>query len=110
MTVRETIESKLRSALQPHPLEVINESGGHNVAPGSETHFRVLVVASAFEGKPALQRHRMVYQILEPERQGGVHALGIQALTPDEFGVHASTTSPPCLGGDGTAPDREPAQ
>ncbi len=110
MTVQETIESKLRSALQPHHLEVINESGGHNVAPGSETHFRVLVVSSAFEGKPALQRHRMVYQLLEPERQGGVHALGIQTLTPDEFGAHASISSPPCLGGDGTAPGRGPAK
>lgn len=106
MTVQETIESKLRSELQPLHLEVINESGGHNVAVGSETHFRVLVVSSAFEGKTALQRHRMIYQILDPERQGGVHALGIQALSPEEFGSHASISSPPCLGGDGTLPSR----
>lgn len=34
---------------QPVYFEVINESGGHNVPKGSETHFRIVVVSSQFD-------------------------------------------------------------
>lgn len=110
MTVHQTIECKLRQALAPQHLEVINESGMHNVAPGSETHFRVVVVSTAFEDKRPVQRHRMIYQLLEPERQAGVHALGIQTLTPDEFGAHTRVDSPACTGGDGTIAGQDAGQ
>lgn len=103
MRVQESIESKLREALDPTHLEVINESGMHAVEPGSETHFRVRVVSAAFEGKPPVQRHRMIYALLEQERRDGVHALGIQTLTPAELAEETGppVSSPPCLGGGG---------
>lgn len=50
MTIKDTIESKLQ-ILQPEILEVINESNNHNVPPGSESHFKVIVVSNAFQGK-----------------------------------------------------------
>ena len=103
MTRHETIESKLRDAFAPAHLEVVNESGMHNVEPGSETHFRVVVVAAAFEGKTRVERHRMIYALLEQERAEGLHALGIQTLTPTEFGPHPRIESPPCLGDAGAA-------
>lgn len=103
MRVQKSIEDKLRRGLAPQHLEVINESGMHAVAPGSETHFRVRVVSSAFEGKPLVQRHRMIYELLEQERSEGVHALGIQTMTPAEYAdERVEVASPPCLGGDGT--------
>ena len=108
MQVQSSIESKLREALEPVHLEVVNESGMHNVAPGAETHFRVFVVSSAFADKRLVSRHQMIYALLEEERAGGVHALGIQTLTPAEFEQrHARTESPPCLGGDGTLSDED---
>ena len=107
MELQSAIEAKLQESLSPSHLEVTNESHMHAVAPGAETHFRVLVVAKAFEGKPLVQRHRLIYQALEQERARGVHALGIQTLTPSEYedasGVRLE--SPPCLGGDGKASD-----
>lgn len=102
MRIAERIEHKLRDGLSPQHLEVINESGMHAVAPGSETHFRVLVVTARFEGHSLVQRHRMIYELLADERRDGVHALGIQTLTPQEHAaLTAPATSPPCLGGDG---------
>lgn len=103
MRIQNAIENRLRNALDPLHLEVVNESGMHNVEPGAETHFRVLVVAAAFEGKPRVAQHRLIYETLAAERAAGVHALGIQTMTPDEFAAETERLeSPPCLGGDGT--------
>jgi len=41
-------------------LEVINESHKHNVPEGAESHFNVVIVSSAFEGKKLLTRHRLL--------------------------------------------------
>ena len=62
--LQERIERKLADALDPEHLEVVNESGNHNVADGSETHFKVVVVAQAFEGERLLKRHRLVNSTL----------------------------------------------
>ncbi len=104
MQLQTRIESKLRDALSPDRLEVVNESGMHNVAPGSETHFRVFVVSAAFDGQTLVRRHQRIYQLLDAERRDGIHALGIQTMTPEEFAATeaARVESPPCLGGDGT--------
>jgi BolA protein len=50
-----------------------------------------------------VRRHQRIYQLLDAERQDGIHALGIQTLTPEEFAEKeaARAESPPCLGGDG---------
>ncbi len=66
----------------------INDShrhAGHASSPGSgESHFSVKVVASAFDGKSRVERHRMVNAALADLLQGKVHALAIQALAPGE--------------------------
>lgn len=95
------IEGKLAQALAPSHLEVINESAMHNVPPGSETHFKVLVVSGAFEGLGLVDRHRRVNEALREELRGGVHALSIRALTPAQWGEGggAGFVSPKCLGG-----------
>jgi stress-induced morphogen len=98
--VRERIERRLREALAPTVLQVTNESSMHSVPPGSETHFKVVVVSDAFEGKPLVERHRLVYQALEDEMRGGVHALTITSRTGIEWQTsEAVSASPPCLGG-----------
>jgi BolA protein len=100
VTVQQTIEKKLGEALRPVHLEVVNESGMHSVPPGSETHFKVLVVSPAFDGLGLVDRHRRVNEALRDELRGGVHALSIRALTPAQWGgAQADFTSPACLGG-----------
>ncbi len=100
MTLFEKIETKLSAALSPTHLEVINESSMHNVPKGSETHFKVVVVSPSFEGLGLVDRHRRVNQVLADELKGGVHALSIRALTPDQWSASpAPVPSPPCLGG-----------
>ena len=50
-SVQARIEQKLQSAFVPAMLQVVNESHMHSVPPGSETHFKVVVVSDRFAGK-----------------------------------------------------------
>lgn len=101
MSVQATIEQKLNQAFAPSFLEVINESNNHNVPPGSESHFKVTVVTTEFEGKRLLQRHRAINQTLADELAGPVHALAMHTYTPDEWQKENQTSpeSPNCMGG-----------
>ena len=88
MSVEAAIREKLIQVLQPTRLDVVNEShlhAGHRTSPGTgESHFRVLVVSSAFAGKSRIDRHRMINDTLAAELKGKVHALAIKAYAPDE--------------------------
>ena len=101
MKVQNSIEEKLSKACQPAHLEVINESGMHNVPPGSESHFKLIVVSENFAGKMLIARHREINKILEDELANGVHALSIHALTPEEWEKKNGSVaaSPKCHGG-----------
>ena len=100
-SIQTAIETKLRQALHPEHLEVINESGKHNVPPGSESHFKVTVVTRAFEDSALIDRHREINHILATELAGGVHALSLQTLTPEEWRARGKVPheTPPCRGG-----------
>jgi BolA protein len=82
-------------------LQVINESGMHNVPRGSETHFKVVVVSRGFEAMTLIKRHRTLHGLLAEELGGGVHALSLLCKTPDEWekAEGAVPASPACMGG-----------
>ena len=88
MSMKERIENRLASGLEPIKLDVLDESDrhkGHSGArEGGETHYRVYIVAERFAGKPKVERHRMVYALLKDEFAAGVHALALQTLAPGE--------------------------
>lgn len=55
------------------------------VSSADHVHFEAIVVCPAFAGQRRLQRHQMVYAALGEQLRGEIHALSIQALTPDEL-------------------------
>jgi BolA protein len=101
MSVQSQIESKLANGLSVQHLEVVNESSNHNVPPGSESHFKLVVVAPEFEGKTLINRHRMINSILEQELKGQIHALAMHTYTEQEWNKLSGNApmSPPCMGG-----------
>ena len=102
MLIASTIEEKLRAAFSPLHLEVVNESNNHNVPPNSESHFKVIVVAAAFEGERLIKRHRAVNSVLATELAEHIHALAIHTYTEKEWKeqYEANTPlSPKCMGG-----------
>lgn len=82
------IRAKLIGALAPERIDVVDEShrhaghAGHD--PRGESHFRVTVVSSAFDGIGRVARHRMVNDLLAEELRDRVHALALRTLTPAE--------------------------
>lgn len=100
--VQRSIEAKLASDFAPvEHLSVVNESSGHNVPKGSETHFKVVVVSASFQGMKPLEKHRKVNDALEDHLTNqGVHALSIVAKTPEQWAKSSAVApSPPCHGG-----------
>jgi BolA protein len=82
------IEERLRDALAPENLQIIDDSAahaGHAGARGGGGHFNVMIVSKAFVGETLLQRHRLVYAALNDLLPTTIHALSIKALTPDEL-------------------------
>ncbi len=102
MQLQNQIINKLSNALTPAHLEVVNESGNHNVPAGSESHFKVTMVADVFEGESLVKRHQRLYQLLAEELKSGVHALAMHLYTPAEWREKegAAPLSPPCMGGE----------
>ena len=54
------------------------------VQSDDNTHFAARVVAQEFEGKKSLARHQLVYRTLGELMGREIHALSIEALTPEE--------------------------
>lgn len=100
MSIAQLIETKLQP-LAPHYLAVHNESYKHRVPPGSESHFKVVVVSGQFEGQRLLARHRLVNQLLAAELAGPVHALALHTYTLSEWQQNQEQfpPSPACHGG-----------
>jgi BolA protein len=82
------IHQRLRAALSPQRLAVIDDSAKHHGHAGhdprGESHFTVEIVSAAFSGKSRVQRHRLVNQALAVLLAERVHALAIIARAPEE--------------------------
>jgi BolA protein len=91
--------SVLTEALTPQHIELLNESNQH-AGPGTETHYKLVLVSDAFSAKRPVARHQMVYGLCQPELSSGLHALAMHLYTPEEWEkVQVAPLSPACLGG-----------
>ena len=88
LTYKERIQNNLQAALAPVDLEVTDDSARHKGHAGhdprGETHFKIRIVSAAFNGLTAVARHRLVYDALAAELNERVHAVNIDAKTPEE--------------------------
>ena len=76
--VRERLERAFEGSVQVRDLT------------GTDNHFEVQVVSPAFEGKPPIERHKLVYApLLDWIENDTVHALSVRAYTPEQ---HAAIT------------------
>lgn len=78
-TVRERVGEKLRASIPDARVEIVDLTG-------TDDHLEARVVSPAFEGKSAIERHRMVYAPLrEWIDDDTVHALSVKTWTPAQF-------------------------
>lgn len=74
----EEIQLKIESSIDGATAQVRDYTG-------SGDHFEVLVVSAAFDGKPLVRRHKMVYEALGAAVDGTIiHALSLKTLTPEQ--------------------------
>lgn len=88
MDILEQIRTRL-NALSPLQCELIDDShrhAGHAGARQGGGHYQLRIVSAAFASHPRLARHRMIYAALGDLMHTRIHALSIQAETPDEAG------------------------
>ena len=80
------LRERLAAGLAPERLDIIDDGGkhvGHAGARGGG-HYTVHIVAQAFAGKSLLERHRMIYDLLQDMMHTEIHALSINAHSPAE--------------------------
>lgn len=101
MIYESKIRSKIEAKLLPSHLQILNESPSHGLPASAEKHFRVVVVSPVFVGQMRIDRHRLVHDIVADELREHIHALSVQAFTPEEWAKRGGIVaeSPACLGG-----------
>jgi BolA protein len=77
----ERLRAALQAALAPALLEIRDDSAKHAGHAGAREggHFHVTIVAPAFSGRSAVERHRMVYAAAADLMGRDIHALSIDA-------------------------------
>jgi BolA protein len=82
----EKIRQVLTVRLAPVSLVIRDDSAKHAGHAGAREggHFSVLVVSDQFAGRTRMQRHQLVYAALAELMRTDIHALSIQARTPQE--------------------------
>lgn len=86
ISVKESIEQKLKKAFDPTFMDVKDVSHKHHGHAGNphgqgSTHFDITIHAMSFAGKSRVESHRMIYDVLADELAGPVHALAIHIQT-----------------------------
>jgi len=61
-----------------------------HVESPDNTHFAARVVAREFAGLRSIARHQLIYRALGEPMGREIHALSIDALTPEEWAARAS--------------------
>ena len=86
LSLHDEITRALTARLEPVALELVDDSAAHAGHAGARSgaHFNLRIVSARFAGLPRIARHRLVYDALRPWMAEGVHALAIDARTPDE--------------------------
>jgi BolA family transcriptional regulator, general stress-responsive regulator len=80
----ERLRAALEASLSPVTLEIRDDSARHAGHAGAREggHFHVTIAAAAFEGRSAVERHRMVYAAAAELMGRDIHALSIDARIP----------------------------
>ena len=94
--IESQIVNTLSSFMNLVSLKIVNESFMHNVPEGSESHFKIVVVTNDFNNLSIIQRHKLIYKILD-NLMNKIHALSIHAFNEEEFKLNpVIIDSPEC--------------
>lgn len=81
------ITQKISEKIQVDEINVYDYTANHenHAMFDGNFHLSMTLVSPNFEGMTLIQRHQLIYQILDEYMHGEIHALTMKTLTPDEF-------------------------
>ena len=86
MTIKEAISTKLGTFITIFHFDLKDSTGKHihhdNFDGGY--HLNAIIVSDDFKDKSLIERHRMVYSILDEMIKKEIHAISIEARTTQE--------------------------
>ena len=71
------IERMIRSKLPDAEIAIQDLAGDGD-------HYQATIVSAAFKGKSRVQQHQMVYEALQGNMGGALHALALQTSAPKD--------------------------
>ena len=94
--MKNILSEKIIAMFMPSHYEVHNESTQH-AGPATESHFKIVIVSSAFDNMSLIERHRAVNALFADELKK-IHALAMHTYTQDEWQQknHSAPASPQC--------------
>ena len=99
MLIQPQIEQAITENFEIDFMELLNESHMHS-GPATESHFKLTMVSSGFEGMSKVKRQQAVYKALK-DLMPQFHALALHTYTPAEWLENGGVipASPKCGGG-----------
>lgn len=70
------IERRIKAAIPDANIEIRDLAGDGD-------HWAAVVVSEQFRGKTRVAQHQLVYNSLQPDMGGALHALQLQTKAPD---------------------------
>ncbi|HLV85024.1 MULTISPECIES: BolA family transcriptional regulator [Devosia] len=70
------IERRIKAAIPDAKVEIRDLAGDGD-------HWAATVVSESFRGKSRVQQHKLVYDALQGDMGGALHALALQTNVPD---------------------------
>ncbi|MBI1857988.1 MAG: BolA family transcriptional regulator [Candidatus Melainabacteria bacterium] len=78
MIALKEIERKIKDGMKVDLIEVNDLRGGD--------HIQIILVSPDFEGKTLVEKHKMIYSILDQEMKSNeIHALTLKTYAPSEW-------------------------
>lgn len=81
MSLAQEIKNRLEAGLNPESVDVIDESEQHighaGYQDGGESHWRVVIKASALDDMSRVARHRAIHSAIGADIIKRIHALAI---------------------------------
>lgn len=84
-SIEAVLAERIQKELNPVHFEIYNESENHHRPPGAESHFKLIVVSSKFQGLSRVDRQRLVNALAADQMKLGLHALAQWTYTPEEW-------------------------
>jgi BolA protein len=102
MQIKKILEEKIVAFFEPVFLSIENESHKHvsKQKNPTESHFKLTIVSDKFINVSRLERHRLIYKLINDLLTNEIHALALHTYTEDEWRTKQYTppASPKCHG------------